>query len=309
VYCVPEQILTRTLSAMRGCGRIALLCFIAACNVDSGDAASASTVRVLTFAAIPDQNTTELATKFGPLEKYLTEALGIDTRYVALRDYQAVVEAFKNGDIHLAWFGGLTGVQARYAVPNSRAIAQGDTDPEFYSYFIANISTGLERSDTFPTAIARYRFTFGSESSTSGRLMPEFFIRKHTGLESRDFFQGVVGYSGSHDKTAELVESGQYQVGVLNYAVYEQRVRMGKTDPRKAMVIWQTPPFRDYNWTAHPDLERHFGTGFIDRLQAALIDIDDPTLLNALPRRRLIPTSNSDFDSLALIAKQLGMLR
>jgi phosphonate transport system substrate-binding protein len=143
---------------------------------------------VLAFTAVPDQNTTELQEKFQPLAAFLSRRLGVPVEYVPVRDYQASVELFKNADVMLAWFGGLTGVQARQAVPGARAIAQGETDPRYFSYFIAHADTGLQRSDEFPRGIAGLSFTFGSRSSTSGRLMPEYFIRRSTGLSPEEFF-------------------------------------------------------------------------------------------------------------------------
>lgn len=264
---------------------------------------------VLAFTAIPDQNSTELEEKFQPLATFLSGRLEVPVRYVPVRDYQASVELFKNGDVLLAWFGGLTGVQARHSVDGARAIAQGETDRQYFAYFIAHQDTGLERSEEFPVGLSEFTFTFGSQSSTSGRLMPEYFIRQSTGLSPGDFFRKTVGFSGSHDKTAELVESGQFQAGVLNYQVYDQRVAEGKIHPDVARVIWKTPPFADYNWTAHPRLEKDFGEGFISRLQEALLSIDDPVLLSALPRERLVEASNDDYESIRQIAVELGMLR
>ena len=264
---------------------------------------------ILRFTAIPDQTSTELAEKLQPFSEYLSRELGVVVEYVPARDYQASVEMFKNGDILLSWFGGLTGVQARQAVPEARAIAQGEEDPQYYSYFVAHQDTGLKFSQEFPSAIAELRFTFGSESSTSGRLMPEYFISENSGQSPQEFFIHPVGFSGSHDKTAELVESGQYQAGVINYKVYDRRVEKGQTNPDVCRVIWKTPLFSDYNWTAHPELEAMFGNGFTDRLQQALIDIDDPLLLAALPRNRLIPARNEEFEGIREVAEELGMLR
>lgn len=264
---------------------------------------------VLRYTAIPDQNTTELQAKFAPLTAYLSKQLGVRLEYVPMRDYQAAVESFKNGDVLLVWFGGLTGVQARHAVPGSLAIAQGDSDPDYYSYFIAHKDTGLKLSDRLPKDIGKYKFTFGSESSTSGRLMPEYFLREATGKAPRELFESPPGFSGSHDKTSELVESGQYAMGVLNYKVYDRRVKEGKTNPEICRVIWKTPTYTDYNWTAHPDLETTFGTGFTARLQKALLAIDDPQLLAALPREKLIAARNEDYERIREVATQLGMLR
>jgi phosphonate transport system substrate-binding protein len=286
----------------------AVSCLAFGCSAAT-DGDGASPAVALRFSAIPDQNTTELAERFQPLADHISAELGVTVEYVPTRDYQATVEAFKNGDILLAWFGGLTGVQARAAVDGSRAIAQGDTDPEYYSYFIAHRDTGLERSEDFPEGIGSFTFTFGSESSTSGRLMPEFFIREATRQAPDEFFNGPVGFSGSHDRTAELVESGQYQVGALNYLVYERRVENGTTDPDVARIIWKTPTYVDYHWVAHPDLESEFGAGFTQRLQSALIEITDPSLLSALPRERLIPAADENYDQLRAVAEQLGMLR
>ena len=279
----------------------------AACG--GGATEPATDQRPLRFTAIPDQNTTELAEKFAPLADYLAGELGVEVEYVPARDYQASVELFRNGDADLSWFGGLTGVQARDAVPGARAIAQGEADPRYYSYFIAHRDTGLEPSEEFPAAIADLRFTFGSESSTSGRLMPEFFIREASGLGPEEFFSEPVGFSGSHDKTVELVEAGQYEVGAVNYKVYDKRVASGKTDPEVARVIWQTPYYADYNWTVRPDVDKSFGDGFTDRVQAALLAIDDPELLAALPRDRLIAASNEEFAGIRRVAEELGMLR
>lgn len=263
----------------------------------------------LKFSAIPDQERTELKEKFDALAKHLSDELGVEVKYVASSDYKASVEAFKNGDIQLAWFGGLTGVQARHAVEGARAIAQGKSDPVFKSYFIAHQATGLGQTDEFPQDLGKLTFSFGSESSTSGRLMPEFFLRENTNKSPEEFFASPPTFSGSHDKTVELVESGQVQTGVVNFKVYDKRVAEGKTDPEVCKVVWVTPEYADYNFTAHPDLETMFGEGFTEKLQRTLIAIDDPELLSAFPREALIEATNEDFAGIEAVAKDLGFLR
>lgn len=284
---------------------LALALLVSGCGGKSKDPAQP----VLRFSAIPDQNTTELVQRFKPLADYLSAELEVPVEYVPARDYQASVEMFRSGDILLAWFGGLTGVQARAAVPGARAIAQGAADPEYFSYFIANSEAGLEPGAEFPMAMADLSFTFGSESSTSGRLMPEFFIKENTDKSPAEFFTKPFGFSGSHDKTCELVEAGRFQCGVVNYKVYDKRVASGELDPEVCRVIWTTPTFADYNFTAHPGLEATFGEGFTDRLQKVLIGIQSEELLSALPRTRLIPASNEEFAGIEAVARELGMVR
>lgn len=176
-----------------------------------------------------------------------------------MTDYAAVVNAFRTGDVDMAWFGGLTGVQARLQVDGAQAILQRDIDEKFRSVFIANVSTGIQPFEDISglQALKGRTFTFGSESSTSGRLMPQFFMRQ-AGLSLSDL-RGEPGFSGSHDKTIKLVEAGSYEVGALNEQVWEARVKGGEVDTSKVIVIWRTPPYYDYHWVVRPDVEQKFG--------------------------------------------------
>lgn len=264
----------------------------------------------LRFTAIPDHDARLLESRFAPVAAHLAATLGVAVEYVPMADYQGSVEAFKNGDVLLAWFGGLTGVQARAAVAGARAIAQGAVDPTFRSYFIAGSGSGISPSATFPATLAGRSFTFGSESSTSGRLMPEHYIRTATGKSPEEFFGSPNHYSGSHDKTARLVEAGTFDAGALNYRTYDTMVVDGRLDPARCTIIWTTPDYPDYNWTAHPDLVGRYGTGFTERLQAALVEMDDPLLLNALGRPEgMIAARNEDFQALHELARGLGFVR
>ncbi|MEM7246752.1 MAG: putative selenate ABC transporter substrate-binding protein [Acidobacteriota bacterium] len=270
----------------------------------------AATGPILRWTAIPDSDPQLLKQKYDPVSAYLSEALGVPVEYVPVSDYKASVEAFKAGDVQLAWFGGLTGVQARRAVTGAHAVAQGKEDPFYESYFIAHVSTGIERSESFPVGLARHPFTFGSPSSTSGRLMPEHFLRQATGKSPSDFFEQGFAFSGAHDLTARQVqEGGAVKAGVLNYKTYDRLVAAGEIDPDVARIVWVTPPYADYNFTAHPSLETDFGAGFTERLQSVLVALDDPALLDAFARSALIPAADEDFADIERTALELGLIR
>ena len=284
---------------------LAAVAFGTNCSPKKSESGASQTLR---FSAIPDQNKTELQEKFGRIAGFLSNELKVPVEYVPASDYKASVDLFKNGDIHLAWFGGLTGVQARHAVDGARAIAQGASDPAFITYFIAHRDTGLSASPNFPMGIAEHQFAFGSQSSTSGRLMPEFHIREKTGKSPEEFFSNKPVFSGSHTKTVELVASGRAKVGAVNFKVYDQMVAEGKVDPAEVSVIWRTPTYADYNFTAHPELEKIYGAGFIDKLQAAILKMDGD-LLSAFPRDKMISAKNEEFDGIKAVAEDLGFLK
>lgn len=260
----------------------------------------------LRFSAIPDHDTTLLEQRFTPFARHLEAQLGVPVEYVPATDYVAAVEMFKNGDVQLAWFGGLTGVQARRAVPGARAIAQGIEDRAFRSHFIVHRSVDVEPSETFPMGLEGRTFTFGAPASTSGRLMPEHFLREHTKRSPDAFFASPIGFSGAHDKTARLVASGQVEVGVLNYQTWDTLVAKGEVDD--ARIVWTTPPYADYNFTAHPALAE-LGEGLVDRLQTVLLQIEDPALLGALGRTGLVSAKNEDFAAIETVALSLDMVR
>ncbi|WP_411840327.1 putative selenate ABC transporter substrate-binding protein [Paracoccus sp. ME4] len=268
---------------------------------------SAAAQETLYFSAIPDEDETKLVERFSAVADYLSEELGVPVEFVPVKSYPAAVTAFRNDQVQLAWFGGLSGVQARLLVDGARAIAQGDEDTSFVSYFIAHTDTGLTESEDFPEAARGMSFTFGAKTSTSGRLMPEYAIRENTGEAPEEFF-GRVGFSGDHSQTLRLVASGAWQVGALNYTVYDQAVADGAPEVETAKIIWKTPPYPDYNWTIRGDVDARWGEGFADKVQAALVGMDDPDLLAAFPRNAFIPAANEDYAPIEQVARDLDLL-
>jgi len=254
------------------------------------------------FTAIPDQVETRLVERFSRFAKYLETKLNVPVKYVPVKTYPAAVTAFINNDVQLAWFGGFTGVQARHAVPGSEAIAQGAEDVNFKSYFIASREAGLKSSKDFPAGIEGKTFTFGSRSSTSGRVMPEYFIRKHFAGKTPDEIFSRVGFSGDHSRTLQLVQSGAYQVGVLDYTVYEVEKKAGRVDESRVSVIWESPTFPDYQFTVRGDVDKQFGPGFKDRVRQAIVSLDDPEILGYFARSKFIPASNGEYAPIEEVA-------
>lgn len=269
--------------------------------------AASAVAETLYFTAIPDQDETRLQERFDGVAEYLSDYLDVDVRFVPVKSYAASVSAFRNNQVQLAWFGGLSGVRAQQMVPGSRAIAQGENDPNFRSYFIAHRDTGLEPSDELPEGLRGLNFTFGSRGSTSGRLMPEFFLRDRFGESPEAVFERV-GFSGNHTRTVALVESGAYDAGALNYKVWDEMVAEGEVNTDEVRVIWETPTYPDYHWVIRGDVNERFGEGFADRVQQAFLDMDDPELLERFPREGFIPAENEDFAPILETARELDLI-
>ena len=203
--------------------------------------APAKPVPTLKLGAIPDQDPTKLVTINSAMATYLAARLGVKVEYVPVTDYAAAVNLFRTGDLDLVWFGGLTGTQARLQTPGATILAQRDIDASFHSVFIVNTSVKIPPIDivTKLSFLKGLRFTYGSNQSTSGFLMPEYFLDQARVNDEKDF-DGKVGFSGSHDKTIDLVQAGTFEAGALNEQVWNSRRDKGTVDLTKVQVVFAT---------------------------------------------------------------------
>lgn len=266
-----------------------------------------------TIGAIPDQDPEKLQRTYGTLSSYLEEQLDVPVRYEPVTDYAAAVTAFRVGDLDMVWFGGLTGVQARSQVEGSRAILQRAIDEEFHSVFIANRESGIAPFDSLDglTRLAGHSFTFGSQISTSGRLMPQYYLGE-AGVELEDF-AGDPGFSGSHDKTIKLVEAGTYEAGALNEQVWRSRLESGDVDTTAVRVIWRTPSYYDYHWVIRPGLDERYGQGFVGRVEKAFLSLDgdterQKTILDLFGADEFIATENANYAKIEAVGRQIGKI-
>jgi len=265
--------------------------------------------KVMYIGGIPDQDLSVLETRFKGIADYLSKETGLKVQYVPTVDYAALVTAFKQGDVQLAWFGGLTGVQARLAAPGAQAIVQRPQDEKFVSVFIAQKSLGVK-------ALADLRgktLTFGSESSTSGHLMPRYYVMQAGLVPEKDLKS--LNYSGSHDTTIKLVETGAFQAGALNVDVWQRNVRDGKVDTGKVDVFYTTPPYYDYHWVVRGDLDQKFGQGTADKIKQAFLKLNtsngetEKKIMGAFDAKNFIPTTNDNYKAIEDVARALGIVQ
>ncbi len=260
---------------------------------------------VLKIGAIPDQEVAKLARGLDAMAEYLSQETGFKVEFIPSSDYAALVTAFERGDIHLAWFGGLTGVQARALTPEAEAIAQRPIDEEFHSVFIKQAGLDIKN---LPDLKGK-SFTFGSESSTSGHLMPRYFLMQE-GIDAVKDLDGNPNFSGSHDTTYKLVESGAFQAGALNEAVWAAAVEEKKVDTSKVEVFYTTPAYYDYNWTIN-SIDAEFGEGAKDKVKQAILAIgsDQTDVLDLFQTDKFIETKNDNYAAILQVAKELDIIK
>ena len=258
---------------------------------------------VLRVTAIPDESPTELARKAAPLVKYLEAKLGMKVEFTPVTDYAAAVETLVNRKTDLAWFGGFTFVQAHVrSGGKALPLVQREEDERFRSVFITSDPAISKLADLKGKDVS-----FGSQSSTSGHLMPRSFLLQAGVDPDKDFKR--VAYSGAHDATIAAVASGKVQAGALNSSVWDKFVAEKKVDPAQVRVFFTTPPYFDYNWTVHADMP----AALREKLSAALLALSRDTaegkeILELQRATRFVPTKVDNYKGIEAAARSAGLL-
>jgi len=260
---------------------------------------------VIRVSGIPDENPTELMRKYQPLVEHLQKHLGVKVVYVPVIDYGAAVSALGAGKVDFAWLGGFTFVQAK-VMAGAKPVVMRDIDREFQSVFIANTASGINK----PEDLRGKGFAFGSKSSTSGHLFPRHFLSTIHKIDADKDFAGAPIYSGAHDATVKMVESGKVPAGALNIEVWNRLVAGDKFDKNKVKVIWTTPPFVDYVWAARKDLPpatvQKFANAFLS-LNAA--KPEEKAVLELQGAKKFVPAKVEDFDVIEQVGRSTGLLK
>lgn len=287
--------------------------FLTACSSDKKETAeetkpaedASAGQTVLKIGAIPDFDQAQLTQAFDSFAKDLSEDIGIPVEYVPTVDYASLVTAFERGEIDLAWFGGLTGVQAMNLVKEAEPIAQREQDAKFKSVFIQQKGLGLKDIKD----VKGHTFSFGSESSTSGHLMPRYFM-KQAGIHPESDLKGGPNYSGSHDKTYKLVEAGAFEAGAVNIQYWEKAIAEGKVDLDKVEEFYVTPDYFDYNWTVN-DVDKKFGEGTKEKIKASILGMkrEDNEVMELLNVNQFIPTAKENYKSIEEVARELEIIK
>lgn len=266
-------------------------------------AMAAQAQQTFRITAIPDESPTELARKSAPLAAYLERKLGVKVEFTPVTDYAAAVEALANKQVDLAWLGGFTFVQASHrsggkVVP----LVQREEDEKFRSVFITTNPDIRSLAD-----LKGRNLSFGSQSSTSGHLMPRSFLLAAGIDPDRDLKR--VAYSGAHDATVAAVASGKVDAGALNISVWDKLVADKKVDPAKVRVFYTTPTYYDYNWTVHADMP----AARREQLVRAFIELSPATpegkdILALQRATRFVPTRAENYKGIEAAARNAGLL-
>lgn len=258
--------------------------------------------KILRLSMIPTTDPGKMARESEPLVAYLEKKTGAKVKLTVPLNYAAVVEAFGADKVDIAYFGGFTYVQSHKRF-GAQPLVQRERDQAFHSLFL----TQADSSIAALTDLKGHTFAFGDVNSTSGHLMPEYFMRK-AGVDVDVIAKAL--YTGGHDATALAVANKKVDAGALDEAVFQKMTKEGKLDAGAVKVFYTTPPFFDYVWCARKALDPALAEAF----RKAMLELDarDPqhkAVLDLLQATRYVPAGDASYDKLREAATSAGLLR
>ena len=264
----------------------------------------AQALKELRLSAIPDENPQEMLRIYSPFAEYLSKEIGIPVKFTPVVDYAATVEGLAANRLEMVWYGGLTSVQAAKQAKGARRIIMRKEDAEFKSHFITRKDTGIKALKD----LKGKTFAFGSVSSTSGHLMPRYFLLKGGINPEKDFSK--FSFSGAHDATAAWVEAGQVDAGALNFLVWDKLIETKKVDTSKVNIFWTTPAYVDYVWTVRAGVDK----ATVDKIVKAFLKLDynkpdDKKLLDLHRTKGYIAAKDEDWKGIEEAAIAAGLLK
>jgi len=264
----------------------------------------AQALKELRLSAIPDENPQEMLRIYAPFAEYLSKEIGIPVKFTPVVEYAATVEGLAANRLEMVWYGGLTSVQAAKQAKGARRIIMRKEDAQFKSYFITRKDTGIKTLKD----LKGKTFAFGSVSSTSGHLMPRYFLLKGGINPEKDFSK--FSFSGAHDATAAWVEAGQVDAGALNFLVWDKLVENKKVDTSKVDIFWTTPPYVDYVWSVRAGVDK----AIVDKITKAFLKLDynkpdDKKLLDLHRTKGYIAAKDEDWKGIEEAAVAAGLIK
>jgi len=264
----------------------------------------AQALKELRLSAIPDENPQEMLRIYSPFADYLTKEVGIPVKFTPVVDYAATVEGLAANRLEMVWYGGLTSVQAAKQAKGARRVIMRKEDAEFKSHFITRKETGIKGLSD----LKGKTFAFGSVSSTSGHLMPRYFLLKGGVNPEKDFSK--FSFSGAHDATAAWVEAGQVDAGALNFLVWDKLIETKKVDTSKVNIFWTTPPYVDYVWTVRAGVDK----ATVEKITKAFLKLDynkpnDKKLLDLYRTKGYITAKDEDWKGIEEAAVAAGLIK
>lgn len=218
-------------------------------------AAFAKAPEVINFGVIATDNTNFLKDQFQPLADAMSKSTGYKVKLYLASDYTGAIEAMRFGKVDIGWFGNKSAISA---VDRANAevfckISNKDNSDGYHSHLIVHADSPINSLDDMLNARGKYTFGNGDPQSTSGNLIPAYYVFAKNKIDPVKFFKQV--RMSNHETNALAVVNKQVDIATNNNKAL-RRFAMRWPEKRKLIkVIWTSPviPSDPFCWRADLD--------------------------------------------------------
>ena len=204
-------------------------------------AAQAQGLKEINFGIISTESSANLKTIWQPFLVDMEKQTGMKVNAFFAPDYAGVIEGMRFNKVQVAWYGNASAMQAVDRADGEIFVqtTAKDGSPGYWSLLLAHKDSPINTLQDVLSAPGKYTFGNGDPNSTSGFLVPSFYVFGQNNVDPRKHFSRMV--TGSHEVNALAVANKQVDVATNNT---ENLERLQKTQPDKAKelkVVWKSP--------------------------------------------------------------------
>ncbi|NEO85375.1 MAG: phosphonate ABC transporter substrate-binding protein [Spirulina sp. SIO3F2] len=273
-------------------------------TANADNEACAPDLAKLEFGLISAESENKLKSVWEPLLEEMSEALERPVVGFYAPDYASVTEAMGTSKVQVAWFGGKSYIEAAERA-GAEAFAQTvalDGTKGYYSHLITNkdnaiaaeVDLGAGNGDQYVVEnAAELTFAFNDPGSTSGFLVPTYYIFAQQGVNAEKIFSELI-YMGSHEATALAVAENQVDVATNNSENLDRLKVAAPEALEKLQIIWTSPIIPSDPLAYHQELPDCLK----ESIQTFFFNYDNEAVLTGLQWSGLDPASDEDWDTI-----------
>lgn len=195
----------------------------------------------INFGIISTESSQNLKADWQPLLDDMAKQTGFKVTAFFAPDYAGVIEAMRFNKVHVAWYGNKSAIEAvdRASGEVFAQMVNSDGTEGYYSHLIVHKDSPIKSLDDLLKKGKSYSFGNGDPNSTSGFVVPSFYVFAKNNIDPRTHFKIV--RSANHETNALAVANQQVDVATNNS---ENLAKIGEKFPEKRKdirVIWTSP--------------------------------------------------------------------
>ena len=203
--------------------------------------AGANDIKELNFGIIATEKAGAMKQMWEPFLEDMTKATGIKINGFYATDYAGVIEAQRFNKVQLAWYGNKSAIDA---VDRSQGevfaqFVDLDGTPGYYSYLITHKDSAIKTLDQVMKNGKDYTFGIGDPSSTSGTLVPTYYVFTMNKLDPKTHFK--VMRSSNHEGNFLAVLNKQIDVATSNSEMTEKMKEKSPEKMDQIRILWTSP--------------------------------------------------------------------